>query len=200
MGNPITTDLIPYTMMYKGEVIPHYIGMTAVQNRDPGMWAEAESYFGDDFEEMYIMMNHGLFAELERGRMNDDLILYSGLYDSQVMAAAGTEEMPTDEELVAAIGTEFSDPVMISTTTDPAVACGFGDTLFIIYASHDAVEAHGAICMEAAARSSEKEILMNANARYRVLDVGYFSVETVDPWEGTPITYYRRYIKVELLG
>ena len=200
MGNPITTDLIPYTMMYKGEVIPHFMGMTAVQNRDPGMWAEAVSYFGDDFEETYIMMNHGLFAELERGRMKDDLILYSGLYDSQVMAAAGTDEMPTDEELVAAIGTEFTDPVMISTTTDPAVACGFGETLFIIYASHDAIEAHGALCMEAASRSSEKEILMNANARYRVLDVGYFSVETEDPWEGTTVTLYRRYIKVELLG
>ncbi len=131
-GNPIEQDLIPYIMRYKGEVVPHFMAMTAVQNHDPDMWAQAANFFGDDFEQTYLMMNHGLFAELRRGKMPDSLVLYSGVYDSQLMAAAGTDTVPTQAQLVDAIGNTFTDPVMISTTTDPAVACGFGDTLFII--------------------------------------------------------------------
>lgn len=199
-GNKLTQDTIPYIMAYKGEVVPHFMPMTAVQNQDPDMWAEAANAFGDDFEQMYLMMDHGLFTELSRGRMQDDLILYSGLYDSQLMAAAGTDVVPTQAQLVDAIGTTFTDPIMISTTTDPGVAAGFGDTLFIIYASHEAMEALGAICIDAAARSSEKEILMNANAQYRILDVGNMAISYQEPWDPEPTTLYRGYVKVELLA
>lgn len=65
-----------------------------------------------------------------------------------------------------AIGTEFSDPIMISTTTDPGIAANFGDTLFVIYASQEAMEGLGAICVDAVVHSAEREILMNANAQY----------------------------------
>lgn len=199
-GNRLTQDTIPYIMAYKGEVVPHFMPMTAVQNHDPSMWAEAANAFGDDFEQMYLMMDHGLFTELSRGKMEDDLILYSGLYDSQLMAAAGTDAVPTQQQLVRAIGTTFTDPIMISTTTDPGVAADFGDTLFIIYASADAMESLGAVCIDAAARSSEKEILMNANAQYRILDVGNMAIEHQDPWDPEPTTLYRGYVKVELLA
>lgn len=199
-GVSLSMELIPYIIRYKGEVVPHFIPMTAVQNRDPAMWAEAAEAFGDDFEQTYLMMNHGLSTELRRGKMRDDLILYSGLYDSQLMAAAGTDVVPTQEQLVEAIGSSFSDPIMISTTTDPGVAAGFGDTLFIIYASHEAMEALGAICIDAVARSSEKEILMNDHARYRILDVGNMAIRQQDPWDPEPSTVYRAYVKVELLA
>ena len=199
-GNPISQDLIPYIMRYKGEVVPHFMAMTAVQNHDPEMWANAVNSFGDDFEQMYLMMNHGLFTELRRGRMQDDLVLYSGVYDSQLKAAAGTDEVPTQQQLIDAIGSTFSDPIMISTTPDPAVACGFGDTLFIIYASREALEAQGAVCMDAVVHSSENEILMTANARYRVLDVGTMTVTHQDPWDDAPVTEQRSYVRVELLG
>ena len=199
-GNLLSEDLIPYIMRYKGEVIPHFMPMTAVQNHDPDMWAEAASFFGDDFEQMYLMMNHGLFTELHRGRMQDSLVLYSGVYDSQLMAAAGTKEVPTQQQLIDAIGSEFTDPVMISTTPDAAVACGFGDTLFIIYASREAMEAQGAVCIDAVAHTSENEILMSANARYRVLDVGTMAVTHQDPWEEAPATEKHNYVRVELLA
>lgn len=199
-GNPISTDLIPYIMRYKGEVIPHFMAMTAVQNHDPEMWANAANFFGDDFEQMYLMMNHGLFTELGRGKMQEDLILYSGVYDSQLMAAAGTDTVPTREQLIDAIGREFTDPVMISTTPDAAVACGFGDTLFIIYASREAMEAQGAVNIDAVAHTNENEILMSANARYRVLDVGDMTVTHQDPWEEEPVTEERSYVRVELLA
>ena len=199
-GSPIRQELIPYIMRYKGEIIPHFMPMTAVQNHDPDMWRYAANFFGDDFEQMYLMMNHGLFTELRRGKMNDDLILYSGVYDSQLQAAAGMTETPTQQQLVEAIGNTFSDPVMISTTTDPAVACGFGETLFIIYASRQAMDALGAVCIDAVAHSQENEILMSANARYRILDVGDMTVTHQAPWDDEPTVEQRSYVRVELLG
>ena len=199
-GSPVTQETIPYIMRYKGEVIPHFMAMTAVQNHDPDMWAQAVNFFGDDFEQMYLMMNHGLFTELHRGKMPDSLVLYSGVYDSQLMAAAGTDHVPTQSELIAAIGSTFSDPCMISTTPNAPVACGFGDTLFIIYASREALEAQGAVNIDAVAHSSEQEILMSAHANYRVLDVGAMTVTHQDPWAEEPETLERNYVRVELLA
>ena len=198
-GITLKNETIPYIIRYKGEIIPHYIPMTAVQNRDPAMWAEAAGIFGDDFEQLYLMMDHGLFTELARGKMEEPLILYSGLYDSQLIAAAGTDVLPTQQQLVDAIGSTFTDPIMISTTTDPGIAAGFGDTLFIIYASPEALEGLGAVCIDAVVHSQEKEILMNHNARYRILDVGNMAIQHQNPWEDEPTTLYRHYVKVELL-
>lgn len=198
-GITLKNETIPYIIRYKGEIIPHYVPMTAVQNRDPAMWAEAAKIFGDDFEQIYLMMDHGLFTELGRGKMEEPLILYSGLYDSQLMAAAGTDVLPTQQQLVDAIGSTFTDPIMISTTTDPGIAAGFGDTLFIIYASPEALESLGAVCIDAVVHSQEKEILMNFNARYRILDVGNMAIEHQDPWEDEATTLYRHYVKVELM-
>ncbi len=199
-GLALTAQRIPYIIRYKGEVVPHFTAMTAVQNHDPDMWAQAAEAFGDDFAQMYLMMDHGLFTELSRGKMPDNLVLYSGLYDSQLMAAASTDTVPTQAQLVDAIGTTFTDPIMISTTTDPGVAAGFGNTLFIIYASRQAMESLGAVCIDAVIHTSEKEILMNANARYRILDVGNMAITHQEPWDPEPTTLYRSYVKVELLA
>ncbi|MBQ3387555.1 MAG: leucine-rich repeat protein [Eggerthellaceae bacterium] len=196
-GIPTTGEEMVYVMLYKGEVIPHFIAMTAVQNRDPGMWEEAVNAFGDDFEETYLMMDHGLFTELRRGRMCDNLVLYSGVYDSQLKAAAGTEETPTPEQLVAAIGTTFTDPIMISTTTDLEVACGFGETVFIIYASKASMDSLGAISIDSFLYTNEKEILMCGGAQYKILDVGTMEVPTSD-YEETGAVLYRNYVIVEL--
>ena len=196
---PLDPQLMPYIMMYKGEVIPHYVPMTYVQNHDPSMWDRALSRFGDDFEETYQVMNHGLFTELRRSKMCDDLVLYSGVYDSQLMAAAGTDTVPGLEQLADAIGNTFTDPVMISTTTDPAVACNFSDTLFVIYASREAMESLGAISIDSFIHTNEKEILMCEKAQYRILDVGVMAVESTDEM-GEPETVYRNYLTVELLG
>lgn len=198
-GNTISSETIPYILRYKGEVVPHYLAMTSVQNHDPEMWAEAAEMFGDDFEQMYIMMNHGLSTELARGKMEEAIILYSGLYDSQLMAAAGTDKVPTTQQLIDSIGNTFSDPIMISTTTDPGVAAGFGDTLFIIYASPKAMESLGAVCIDAVVGSSEKEILMNDHARYKILDVGTMTIEHKEEWDTEPEILHRNYVKVELL-
>ena len=197
-GVPIERNELFYTMLYKGEVIPHYLGMTSAENHDPAMSKEAAEAFGDDYEETYLMMDHGLYTELKRGRMCDDLVLYSGVYDSQLMAAAGTSEVPTLEQLKDCIGHTFTDPIMISTTTDIGVACNFSDTLFIIYASKESVDRLGAISIDSIIGTNEKEILMSKNASYRILDVGTMAVKTLDH-NDNETEIYRNYIKVELL-
>ncbi|MBQ4045723.1 MAG: hypothetical protein II627_04685, partial [Lachnospiraceae bacterium] len=195
---PDSMDLIPYIMLYKGEVVQHYIPMTAILNQDPVMMEEAALSFGDDFEETYQMVNHGLFTELSRGRMCDNLVLYSGVYDSQLMAAAGTDRKPDMDQLKDAIGNEFTDPLMISTTTDPEVASGFGDTLFVIYASKEAMDQLGAVSIDSYISSVEKEILINAGASYKILDVGIMPI-TVPDDDGNDTVIYRNYVTLELL-
>ena len=195
----VDRDQIPYVMMYKGETVTHYVPMTYVQNHDPEMYQRAVLKFGDGFEETYQVINHGLFTELRRGKMCDDLVLYSGVYDSQLMAAAGTDEVPTMEQLADAVGNVFTDPCMISTTTDIGIACNFSDTLFIIYASREAMEDLGAVSIDSFIHSRENEILMCENAQYRLLDVGTMAVESTDA-EDQPVTLYRAYVTVELLG
>ena len=153
---------------------------------------------GDDYEETYLMIDHGLYTELKRGRMCDDLVLYSGVYDSQLMAAAGTSEVPTLEQLKDCIGNTFTDPIMISTTTDVNIACNFSDTIFVIYASKESVNKLGAVSIDSIIGTNEKEILMSKNAAYRILDVGTMAVKTTD-YDDNETEIYRNYIKVELL-
>ena len=196
-GVPVNRDEMVYIMLYKGEVVPHYIAMTAVQNHDPDMWKDAENIFGDDFEDTYRMMDHGLFTELKRGKMPDSLVLYSGVYDSQLQAAAGSETTPTLEQLAAAVGNTFTDPIMISTTTDIHVACNFSDTLFIIYASKENMDRLGAVSIDSILFTNEKEILMCGGAQYRILDVGTMEIPSEDD-EGNPASIYRNYVTVEL--
>ncbi len=197
-GVPIERDQLLYTMMYKGEVIPYYLAMTSAQNQDPSMTEQAAEAFGEDYREMYLMIDHGLTTELKRGKMCDDLVLYSGVYDSQLMAAAGTDAVPTMEQLRDAIGNTFTDPIMISTTTDIGVACNFSRTLFIIYASKEKLSAQGAISIDSIINTNEKEILMADNAKYRVLDVGTIDVEKKDSSDAEDVLR-RNYVKVELL-
>ena len=197
-GIPTERDELLYTMLYKGEIIPHYMGMTSAENHDPAMSKQAAIAFGVDYEETYLMMNHGLYTELKRGRMCDDLVLYSGVYDSQLKAAAGTNEVPTLEQLKNSIGKTFTDPIMISTTTDVGVACNFSDTLFIIYASRESIDSLGAISIDSILGTNEKEILMSRNASYRILDVGTMAVNTTD-YDVEEKEFYKNYVKLELL-
>ena len=144
------------------------------------------------------MMNHGLYTELKRCRMCDDLVLYSGVYDSQLQAAAGTGETPSLEQMKDCIGQTFTDPIMISTTTDIEIACKFSDTLFIIYASKENIDKLGAFSIDSVTNTGENEILMSKNATYRILDVGTMAVQTQHSYNQGKVLY-RNYIKVELL-
>ncbi len=191
---PVTMEEMFYTMLYKGETEYHYIPMAAVESHDPVQTADAVQNFGDDFEEMYLMINHGLYTELKRGKMCDDLVLYSGVYDSQLRAAAGTDETPTPEQLRDAIGKTFTDPIMISTSTDINISSGFSSTIFIIYASKEKINELGAVSIDSISHSNEKEVLMSKNATYRILDVG-----TMELTDSNEKKIYRNYVKVELI-
>lgn len=197
-GIPTERNAYFYTYLYKGEVIPFYMGMVSAENHDPDMSRDAAGLFGDGYEETFLMMNHGLYTELKRCRMCDDLVLYSGVYDSQLQAAAGTGETPSLEQMKDCIGQTFTDPIMISTTTDIEIACKFSDTLFIIYASKENIDKLGAFSIDSVTNTGENEILMSKNATYRILDVGTMAVQTQHSYNQGKVLY-RNYIKVELL-
>lgn len=189
-----------YTDVYKRQIENYYAAMTAAATKNPDDIAAAAAVHGDDFIPMYEMVNHGLRTEMERFRMPEDMLLVTGVYDSQLMAAAGTNEVPTMEKLKSLVGTTFCDPCLTSTTNDINVAVDFSDTMFIIYAPAASLNALGAVGMDAYMRTFEKETLLYSGAEYEILDAGYFSFEKEDDMTGNIETAYEKYVLVKLIN
>lgn len=195
----LTNELNPYIGKYKGEIGYYFKAMTAVAS---GVEAEIEAQkenFGEDYEDMYRMINHGLDTEMKRFRMKDDLLLYTGVYDFQLATAAGTDHIPSLEELKGCIGKTFTDSCLTSTTTDVGVAFGFSDTLFIIYAPAENINALGSVCMDSYIFSVENEILLCSGATYEILDVGVMQ-GTLTDWSGEQHTECRNYVMLKLIN
>ena len=197
-GIELKQDLMPYTMIYKGE--SHYRSMVCVLNGDQYKREYSIKNVGDDFEAMYLMMDHGLEAEIRRGEVQDDIILYSGITVERMADIAGASDKtqkPTEEQLINAIGREFTDPAFMSTTTNPATAFSFSShsqTMVIIYASKKSLSQLGAVNIDAFAGwgAGEYEILFNLGARFKVIDVGKLYIDGLDE-EG------RTYIRLQLM-
>lgn len=197
-GIELKQDLMPYTMIYKGE--SHYRSMVCVLNGDQYKREYSIKNVGDDFEAMYLMMDHGLEAEIHRGEVQDDIILYSGITVERMADIAGVSDKtqkPTEEQLIDAIGREFTDPAFMSTTTNPATAFSFSSysqTMVIIYASKESLSQLGAVNIDAFAGwgAGEYEILFNLGARFKVIDVGKLYIDGLDE-EG------RTYIRLQLM-
>lgn len=197
-GNVLTSsDKNVYISKYKGEIDGYFQAMTAVASQDPEAIKEAKLIFGDDFQEMYEMVNHGLTTEMSNFKMEKDMLLYTGVYDHQLKAAAGTDHVPSMEELKACIGNTFTDSSLTSTTTDAGVSFGFGDTIFVIYAPADALNRLGSVSMDAYMRTYEKEILLDSGATYKIMDVGIMEMEVEDD-EGKKVMETRNFIKLLL--
>ena len=217
---------IPYIIMYKGE--EHYRQMTSALNHDRYKTNESIQRSGDDYEEMYLMIDHGLAAELSRGLMPNDLLLYSGITPERVADIAGVDKTREDvtsgaiaanvkEELKQAAQShkELSDVAFQSTTADLRTAFSFGSyakTIVRIYASNEALDALGSYCIdsfmeiydgmseaEAADAAGEEETLLNMNASYKVLDAGNIQMKE---YSGDKIDNERTYtyITLEMLG
>ena len=215
---PMTAEAMPYITMYTGE--DHYRQMASVLNGDTFKTQESILRSGDDYRDMYLMIDHGLFAELSRGRMPGDLLLYSGITSERVSEIAGRKEKAsgaiTNElrnEIISRIGSEFSDPAIMSTTASLATSFRFSSgeygskTIVMIYGSKAALDQLGTICVDEFSKfSGEEETLFNANARYRILDVGTIQVKTdwLDPDTAEIIKHadgeQRTYVRLQLLG
>lgn len=189
-----------YTDMYKRQIENYYGAMTAAATKNPDDIAAAALDHGDDFIPMYEMVNHGLHTEMMRFRMPEDMLFLTGVYDSQLMAAANSDKVPSMEELKALVGTTFTDPCLTSTTNDVIVAVDFSDTMFVIYAPADSLNALGAVSMDAYMRTFEKETLLFSGAEYEILDAGYFSYEKEDDMTGNTETSYEKYVLVKLIN
>ncbi len=171
--------LTPYCHLYKGD--SHFNQMATVLNGDPEWIPEALKYAGFEYEEMYRMVDHGLFTELTRGRICGNLLLYSGVTQACVEAVAGVDPgtpVSTDD-LINAIGSVYTEKAMMSTSASSRVSYGFSEgsgVMFYILASQEALDSLGTFCVDcysgASGNGGEEEILFNAGARLKVLDVG----------------------------
>ena len=197
-----TSDLMLYTMVYKGEA--DYRSMVCVLNHDQYKTEYSIKNVGDDFAPMYTMMDHGLDAELMRGEIQEDIVLYSGITDERMAEIAGLSDKtqkPSIDQLKNAIGREFTDPAYMSTTTNPVIAgrfSSYSETMVVIYASKESLKKLGAVCIDSFSGSGagEYEILFNRDARFKVLDVGTLTVGTADDED----QYERTYIRLKLMG
>ncbi len=195
-------ELMPYTMLYKGE--EHYRAMVCVLNHDQYKTEYSIKNVGDDFESMYLMMDHGLEAELMRGEVQEDVVLYSGITVEKMADIAGFSDksiVPSVEQMAEAIGGYFTDLAFMSTTTDPQIAGSFSshsETMVVIYASKDSLRQQGAVVLDSFTGwgAGEYEILLNPNAKFRILEVGSL---TVGDDKGNT-NYDRTYIRLELVG
>lgn len=215
---PVTAEAMPYISMYTGE--DHYRQMASALNGDAYKTQQSILRSGDDYKDMYLMIDHGLFAELSRGRMPGDLLLYSGITPERVSAIAGQETKASGkitgelrQKIIERIGAEFTDPAIMSTTASIDTAFNFSSgeygscTIVMIYGSKKALDYLGTICVDDfSTYSGEEETLFNADAGYRILDVGLATKirYQLDANSGdvlsTEIDDQRTYVKLELLG
>ena len=189
-----------YCSMYKSD--QHYNQMAVTLNGDTDWAPEALKLSGHEYEEMYLMADHGISTELSRAKIQDDLVLYSGITDAfarRILNLSPGTQIETDD-LIAGIGSEYEEKAMMSTSASFNVSYGFaGDAgvMAIILASHDALNSLGTFCLDcfmgSEGNGGEYEILLDAGARFRVLDVGTAETEIY----GQPGK--RTYIMMELL-
>ena len=192
--------LAPYCNLYKGD--NHYNQMASILNGDAGWIPEAVKHAGYEYEEMYRIVDHGLLTELTRGRIYGNLLLYSGVSQACVETIAGVEpgKPVSTEDLINAIGSVYTEKAMMSTSASSSVSYGFSEdsgVMLYILASKEALDSLGTFCVDcfngASGNGGEEEILFNAGARLKVLDVG---TSEFNVWGQTGT---RTYIIVQLL-
>ena len=173
-----------YCSMYKSD--QHYNQMAVALNGDTDWAPEAIRLSGHEYEEMYLMADHGVSTELHRAKVQDDLVLYSGITDAFVERIVGADPgtKVTTDDLIASIGSEYEEKAMMSTSASFNVSYGFiGDyrVMAIILASHDALNSLGSFCLDCFMASQgsggEQELLLDAGARFKILDVGTAEAE-----------------------
>ena len=173
-----------YCSMYKSD--QHYNQMAVALNSDTDWAPEAIRISGHEYEDMYLMADHGVSSELHRAGVQNDLILYSGITDAFVNRIAGATPgtQVTADNLIAAIGSEYEEKAMMSTSASFKVSYGFtGDygVMAIILASDDALNSLGTFCLDcfkgSQGNNGELELLLDAGARFKVLDVGTAEAE-----------------------
>ena len=169
--------------------------MAVALNGDTDWAREALRISGHEYEDMYLTADHGVSTELHRARVHDDLILYSGITDAFVNRIAGIDPgtQVTADDLIASIGSEYEEKAMMSTSASFKVSYGFtGDygVMAIILASQDALNSLGSFCLDcfmgSQGNNGEQELLIDAGARFKVLDVGTAEGEVYGSPEKSP--------------
>ena len=173
-------NVMTYCLIYKGN--DHYNQMASALNGDTGKVQRSLKLSGHEYEEMYLMADHGLCLELGRCRIKDDLILYSGISTAFVERIAGVEPGTpvTTQDLIDVVGSTYEEKAMISTAARVDVSVTFASkyrVILMVMAPHDALNSLGTYCIDCLwakryGNGGEHEILFSPGARFKVLDVG----------------------------
>ena len=195
-------DVPTYCNLYKSD--DHFEQMASAQNGDTGWTQGAIAHSGHEYEEMYLMADHGLSTELSRAKIRGDLILYSGITDAFVERIAGVDPGTevAAEDLIASIGSVCEEKAIMSTSASFDVSYWFRDerygAMLFILAPQDAMNSLGTFCIDcfigASGNGGEREILFDAGSRLKVLDVGTAERESYGQLHSCT------YIMAELLG
>ncbi|MDO4478727.1 MAG: leucine-rich repeat protein [Lachnospiraceae bacterium] len=183
-----------YNMMYKGQMVQHFRPMVAAQS-DRALANTKIDDFGEDFRDMYRMIDHGCETELARFRQPEDVIVMTGIYDYQLDDAVGSDH--SLKAIQQAVGNEFVLDTLVSTSLLESAADSFGQTIFVIYGKKEAFDEIGCGYIDLHMNSNEKEILMSPGARCRVLGAGV--TKNADEYHMAGDDY-RLYVELELLG
>lgn len=125
-------NVMTYCLIYKGN--DHYNQMASALNGDAGKVQKSLKLSGHEYEEMYLMADHGLCLELGRCRIKDDLILYSGITSAFVERIAGVEPGTpvTTQDLIDVVGSTYEEKAMISTAARIDVSVTFASEYRVI--------------------------------------------------------------------
>ena len=166
-----------------------YVPIVAVQTGD---FSRVEADYGEDIGQYYYISD-GLSVELDRFKLNENLVLYSGTND--VTNITGTSSSLKD--MRNTIGKTITDKAVISTSIDHGVAAYFGTgtyhTVLEIYAPKDVTE--GAYIKRFSQYPYEQEILLDCKQSYKVLDAGV-RIKSVTDFSGNTEEMLERYIKL----
>lgn len=169
-----------------------YVPIVAAQTGD---FSTTKAEYGEDVGQ-YHYVSRGLSMELQRYKINEDLVLFSGTNDVAYITGA-TSSL---RDLKNSIGKTITDKAVVSTSIDHAVASSFGTgsyhTVLEIYAPENL--AKGAFIKSFSKYPYEQEILLDCNQSYKVLDAGV-RIKTVTDFSSNTQDIMERYVKLMIV-
>ncbi len=144
---------------------------------------------------LFKMISDDLNLELQRGKLHEDTLFYSGTNANEISRFTTTGA--SLENMIDAIGTVTSHPEVISTTIDHAVTAGFGDYTLEIYAPSGIVK--GSYIKKFSRFPYECEFLLGSDQKYKIIGAGIREVAPTS-FEGIAHEpYIEKYLQLEIV-
>lgn len=152
--------------------------------------------YGQDYAQYYTI-SENLSNELSKFKTDKDVVLYSGTNNLSDI----TGGLSTVNEMISSIGKQYTDSGVISTSVLHEVAARFGEgpnhTVLEIYAPKSIVK--GAYIESISKYPHERELLLDKNLTYQIIDAGVRNVVIENSDEGTQNNVIERYVKMKII-